>query len=274
MKNRFTIGEMSKLHNTPIKTLRYYDEIGLFKPIEIDINNRYRYYSIEQFEKLNTINYLKFLGLSLKEIKKHLEMRDVDYFFNLLKRQKEITEHKIKELELIKKRFENRMKEIQEVKNIQELEVVKIKNIEERKILCLNEKICTKAELELSLRKLENTSNIVSTIMIGRVGLTISMDNIKKMKFDQYNSIFILPEENIYHKELMKTLKNGKYACLYYRGGDHNESEKYYKIMLTYLEKNNYTMSGDAIERIIVDKFISKDEKDYLTEIQIPIKKH
>jgi len=39
MKIRFTIGEMAKLHNTQIKTLRYYDEIGVFKPIEVDENN-------------------------------------------------------------------------------------------------------------------------------------------------------------------------------------------------------------------------------------------
>ena len=58
MKNRFSIGEMSKLHNTTIKTLRYYDEIGLLEPIQIDENNGYRYYSTEQFEQLNIINYL------------------------------------------------------------------------------------------------------------------------------------------------------------------------------------------------------------------------
>jgi DNA-binding transcriptional MerR regulator len=29
MKDRFSIGEMSRLHNIPIKTLRYYDKVGL-----------------------------------------------------------------------------------------------------------------------------------------------------------------------------------------------------------------------------------------------------
>ena len=55
MKDLFTIGEMSKLFNINIKTLRYYDEIDLFKPIIIDRTNNYRYYSTEQFEQLNTI---------------------------------------------------------------------------------------------------------------------------------------------------------------------------------------------------------------------------
>jgi DNA-binding transcriptional MerR regulator len=83
MKNQFSIGEMAKLHNTTIKTLRYYDEIGLLKPIQIDKNNGYRYYSTEQFEQLNTIHYLKELGFSLKEIGEHLVQRDIDSFVSV-----------------------------------------------------------------------------------------------------------------------------------------------------------------------------------------------
>ncbi len=81
MKNRFSIGEMAKLHNTTIKTLRYYDEIGLLKPIDTDPNNGYRYYSTEQFEQLNTIQYLKEIGFTLKEIKRHLDHRILMVFW-------------------------------------------------------------------------------------------------------------------------------------------------------------------------------------------------
>ena len=48
----YKIGEFSKLTNVPIKTLRYYDEINLFKPQEIDLFSGYRYYSKEQIEDL------------------------------------------------------------------------------------------------------------------------------------------------------------------------------------------------------------------------------
>ena len=58
MKNLFTIGEMAKLHNMTMKPLRYYDEIGILKPIQIDESNGYRYYSTEQFEQLNTRFYM------------------------------------------------------------------------------------------------------------------------------------------------------------------------------------------------------------------------
>ncbi|MCT4606487.1 MAG: MerR family transcriptional regulator [Marinisporobacter sp.] len=273
MKNKFSIGEMSKLHNTPIKTLRYYDEIGLFKPIEVNKNNGYRYYSIEQFEQLNTINYLKFLGIPLKEIKNHLEIRGIDYFLELLKKEKEITENKIKQWMMINNRFENGIKEIEKAQKIQELEVVKIKNIQERKILSLKEKINTESELEISLRKLENMAKVSSTIMIGRVGITVSKENIRKKEFYKYNSIFILLEEDLDNK-LVKTLQKGEYAYIYYRGCDHKQSEKYYEMILEYLEKNNYKIIGDAVERVIIDQYISKCQEDYLTEIQIPVKKY
>lgn len=272
MKNRFLIGEMSKLHNTSIKTLRYYDEIGLFEPIEIDENNGYRYYSTEQFEQLNTINYLKALGLSLKEIKVQLENRDIEYFLKLLKKQKEITENKIKELELIRSRFENRIKELDQARRIKELEVVIIKHLQERKIVSLKEKICSEPELELSLRKLENISNKDSSIFIGGVGLTVAIHNIKKMKFNEYNSIFILLEEDLVDTKLVTTLQQSEYACIYYRG-NHNDSPKYYRILLDYIDKNGLQIIGDSIERTIIDQFISKNKEDYLTEIQIPVAK-
>ena len=62
------IGEFSRLSQIPVSTLRYYDEIGLLKPVEVDGFTGYRYYSAEQLPKLNRITVLKELGLSLTEI--------------------------------------------------------------------------------------------------------------------------------------------------------------------------------------------------------------
>jgi DNA-binding transcriptional MerR regulator len=63
-----TIGQFSKLTQIPIKTLRYYDEIGLLRPAHVRPGTGYRYYTAEQFERLNRILVLKDLGCSLREI--------------------------------------------------------------------------------------------------------------------------------------------------------------------------------------------------------------
>ena len=64
----FRIGEFSKLSQVSVKTLRYYDQIGLLHPAEVDRFTSYRYYSTDQLHRLNRILALKDLGLSLDQI--------------------------------------------------------------------------------------------------------------------------------------------------------------------------------------------------------------
>jgi DNA-binding transcriptional MerR regulator len=64
-----TIGDFAKLTRIPVKTLRYYDEIGLLCPARSKHGTGYRSYSAEHFERLNRILVLKDLGCSLSEIR-------------------------------------------------------------------------------------------------------------------------------------------------------------------------------------------------------------
>src|SRR6185369_4843102 len=64
----FKIGEFSKLVQVPVPTLRYYDEVGLLKPVEVDRFTGYRYYAMNQLPRLNRILALKGLGFSLEQI--------------------------------------------------------------------------------------------------------------------------------------------------------------------------------------------------------------
>jgi DNA-binding transcriptional MerR regulator len=69
----FTVGEFSRLAQVSKRLLRYYDEIGLLKPIHTDRFTGYRYYSAEQMTHLNRILALKDLGLSLDQIQRLLK---------------------------------------------------------------------------------------------------------------------------------------------------------------------------------------------------------
>ncbi len=68
----FTVGEFSRLAQVSKRLLRYYDEIGLLKPVHIDKSTGYRSYSAEQMPLLNRILALKDLGLSLDQIRRML----------------------------------------------------------------------------------------------------------------------------------------------------------------------------------------------------------
>lgn len=62
------IGEFSKLVQVPVATLRYYDQVGLLKPIAVDPSTGYRYYSTTQLPRLHRILALKGLGFSLEQV--------------------------------------------------------------------------------------------------------------------------------------------------------------------------------------------------------------
>lgn len=68
-KTRLKIGEFSRLMQVTVKTLRHYEQKGLLIPEEIDEWTGYRYYSITQMQKLNTIRQLQQLGFTLDEIR-------------------------------------------------------------------------------------------------------------------------------------------------------------------------------------------------------------
>lgn len=72
----YKIKEFSDITNTSIVTLRYYDEIGLFKPNYVDLYSGYRYYNDNQINIIQKINLLKKFGLSLDEIKDFLDNED------------------------------------------------------------------------------------------------------------------------------------------------------------------------------------------------------
>ena len=67
-RSMLKIGDFSKMVRVPVPTLRYYDQVGLLKPIEVDRFTGYRYYSASQLPRLHRILALKGLGFSLEQI--------------------------------------------------------------------------------------------------------------------------------------------------------------------------------------------------------------
>lgn len=71
----FKIGDFSRFSRVSVKTLRYYDEVGLLKPAKVDRFTGYRYYSAEQLPRLNRILALKDLGLPLEEVSPYVSIK-------------------------------------------------------------------------------------------------------------------------------------------------------------------------------------------------------
>lgn len=83
-----TISQVAELTGISIRTLQYYDEIGLLKPSELT-QSGYRLYNDEALQEIQQILFFKELGFKLKDIREFLEKPDFDRIA-AFKKQKEL----------------------------------------------------------------------------------------------------------------------------------------------------------------------------------------
>ena len=99
----YSIGEISKMFQLPISTLRYYDKEGLFPHLKRV--NGVRQFSESEIETLRVIDCLKKSGLEIKEIKEYMSLCSLGN--TTLKQRKEIFEKQkeevLKEMEKLQK---------------------------------------------------------------------------------------------------------------------------------------------------------------------------
>ena len=117
MDKYYKTGEFAKMANLSIRTIRYYDKIGLLKPSKI-ADNGYRMYSDKDFMKLQKILSLKYLGFSLDDI---FSMTVNDSYLSLqqsLSLQKKMIDQKIEQLQNIKLSLEKTEQFITQSQNI------------------------------------------------------------------------------------------------------------------------------------------------------------
>ncbi|MFW5670434.1 MAG: MerR family transcriptional regulator, partial [Acetivibrio ethanolgignens] len=97
-KKTYSIGQVSSLCSVSIKTLRYYDKMGLLIPAERKDGSNYRYYTHEQILILFIIRRLYHLGLPLKEIKDNIYLKDTKNIESCIRQRFEKINHSIEEL--------------------------------------------------------------------------------------------------------------------------------------------------------------------------------
>lgn len=78
MSQYMSIGKVSKMKNVSIKSLRYYDQIGILKPAFVNTETNYRYYTKEQLYLLDAITVCIKLGIPLKDLNNYVENSSIN----------------------------------------------------------------------------------------------------------------------------------------------------------------------------------------------------
>ena len=269
MDNLFKIGEIAKLFNINIRTLRYYDDIDLLKPEYIDEKTGYRYYSTVQFEQLNTIRYLRELKVPLNDIRDFLQSREIDGVKRILKNQIEEVEQKQRELEIVKRKIKSRISQIEDAES-GVLDVAEMVELPARSAVIIKYAAKPDTDLEYPIRLLEKNAKPAS-VFLGKVGLSIEKSMMKKGNFGEYDHIFLMldPGEDRFSKSV--DFPAGKYAAIRFNG-THKDAWKNYEKLVRYVDEKGYEINGDSLEITLIDYGFTNREEQFVTEIQIPVK--
>ena len=106
---KLKIREFAKLTGVSVRTLHFYDEIGLLKPSSVDEQNGYRFYDEQTLMRMQEILFYRELNFSLKEIRMILSSPEYDKQ-NALKEQKHLLTLKKERLERIISALDSAMK--------------------------------------------------------------------------------------------------------------------------------------------------------------------
>ncbi len=133
------IGDFSRICRVPVSALRYYADIGLLEPAQIDRFTGYRYYTFNQLPRLNRILALKDLGLSLDQIRLALDesVTPADIREMLHLKRSEIQQRLDEEVARLA-RVEARLKQIEQEGQMPRHEVV-LKTLERQPVLAIRE---------------------------------------------------------------------------------------------------------------------------------------
>ena len=271
MKDLFTIGEMHTLFAVPVRTLRFYDEIGLLRPERVDPRTGYRYYSAGQFERLNTIKYLRALGVSLERIRGFFENRDTDVVELLLQEQLADTRRRLDELQRIERRIGRRLDDLRRARTA-ETGVVLQKTLPARAIAFLRQEIPRGGDLETPLAELQSHIRQDAAVFLGKVGVSIARERLYARQFDRYTGIFLFVEPEEQYGGPVLHLPAGEWLTVCYRG-THAHSAPSYELLLDEAARRGFELAEDSVEVTHIDAGFTSDETQYLTELQVPVKK-
>jgi DNA-binding transcriptional MerR regulator len=269
------IGDFSKLSRVSVKTLRFYDEMGLLKPVEVDRFTGYRYYEFDQLPRLYRVLALKDLGFSLEEIG-HLLEGDLstEQMRGMLKlRQAEIRQRVEEEAERLE-RVDLWLRQIDQEDSMSTYDVV-LKKIESIKVASVRGVVPTPPDQRSLWDKLMTHLENQKTRMKGPPMALYHDTEFKERDWD-IEVCMPLTEEIAANKQVKVYDLPGseKMACVVHTGPFATIGEAY-DAVAKWIDQNGYQIVGPGRELNLrlPERLGDQNDPNTVNEIQYPVEK-
>ena len=263
----YKIGMFAAMNHITVKTLRFYEEQGLLMPALIHPETGYRYYTLSQMAVLHQITALKLAGFTLEEIT-HINS-GADEKAVLLKKKSELLakiSDLTKQIAVVDGYMSKRKTGLSApvlIKNIPETTVafmqIRLESYD-RLFDRMPEMgaLMEKAGCECALPEYCFTNYLEPGYKDGDIPVEIC-ESVVEAKKETGELRF-------------KTLPEIRAACVFHKGSYRTFSESY-EAVLRYIEENGYEIAGEIRESYIDGIWNKDDESQWLSEIQVPVKR-
>ena len=270
-KTKLKIGEFSQMMQVTVKTLRHYEQKGVLVPYEVDEWTGYRYYSITQMQRLNTIRGLQRQGFTLEEIKELLEDGAQTPSIEQLTQKIEETE---RHLQLLMERRDQLLKWMDSHKQIKTMEKFSIQSLPEIIVASHREVISGYSALGLlcvnkigpEMQRLGCKCPPPGYCFTIEHNQEFCAENIDIEYCEQVEEMGV--DSDIIQFKRLPAVE--KALCMKHVG----PYERFYESFteaLTYMEEQGYKMAGALRTSYIDGAWNQEDPEKWLSIIQIPI---
>jgi DNA-binding transcriptional MerR regulator/predicted transcriptional regulator YdeE len=267
------IGDFSKMGRVTVKTLRYWDEIGLLKPDYVNMENGYRYYSGGKLALVHEIQSMKELGLYLEDIRRvlHRGINREEWLKLLISRKATLVE----ERQLCEQRIQKIDRMIHLTKKEQCMEKIEICELPEVVVASYRTTIPDYNALFKVVPPLgEIMKKQGAVCRVPGYCFNIYHDGEYRerdidVEICEAVKDFCKDSEGIVYKKIDVVST----AVVIMHKGGYDSLGKSYSEILAWIDENGYEISDNPRESYIDGIWNQKNSDDWRTEIQIPVTK-
>lgn len=264
----FSIGELSKLTQLTVKTLRFYHEEGLLVPARIDPETGYRYYDESHIETARAIVYLRSLEFPLSEIRELLRCDGEGDLLTILERQQSAVKERIKQLRKAAKSLDQFISEEREARTMAQ----NVDNIHEKIVEpMLVGGIRVQGRYSDCGRLFGRLGRSFGRV-IGGCPLLLHYDSEYRENDADYEACMPLRREQQAQGVAVRELPGGRCVSLVHRG-PYDQLGRAYAKVFEYIKDHNYHPLTPTREVYLKGPgmIFKGNPKNYLTEIQVLI---
>ena len=268
----FKIGQFSRFSQVTVKTLRYYDQIGLLKPAEVDRFTGYRYYSASQLPRLHRILALKDLGFSLEQIGDLLEGDlSPDQIRGILRMKQTEIKQQVAEEQARLRRVEQRLKQIELEETMPTQEVI-VKKVPAQAVASVRDNVPIAGLSQL----FGELFGYLGQRGLGPAGPPIGIYYDEEFREGPIDAEIAAPVAGSVPESdriKLRELPAIEQAASIIHEGSYEDVGGTYSQLLQWVEANGYRITGPVREVYLEGPEPDRDPSAYVTEIQFPVER-